>query len=79
MNIQQSFCFFNLIIKNVKRFNPLNNFDVSPETLGYIKGFISINFTNILLAFVPLDNEIITYSHKTKKNFKINFDKISNI
>ena len=81
MNIQQSFCFFKFINKNTKKFNPLNNFDVSPEILGYIKGFISIDFSNKFLSFIPLNNEIIkNYSNKEKrKKFNIRFDKISNI
>ena len=81
MNIQQSFCFFKFINKNTKKFNPLNNFDISPEILGYIKGFISIDFSNKFLSFIPLNNEIIkNYSNKEKrKKFNIRFDKISNI
>ena len=81
MNIQQSFCFFKFINKNTKKFNPLNNFDISPEILGYIKGFISIDFSNKFLSFIPIDNEIIkNYSNKEKrKKFNIRFDKISNI
>ncbi len=81
MNIQQSFCFFKFINKNTKKFNPLNNFDISPEILGYIKGFISIDFSNKFLSFIPINNEIIkNYSNKEKrKKFNIRFDKISNI
>ena len=81
MNIQQSFCFFIFINKNTKKFNPLNNFDISPEILGYIKGFISIDFSNKFLSFIPINNEIIkNYSNKEKrKKFNIRFDKISNI
>ena len=81
MNIIQSFCFFKFINKNTKKFNPLNNFDISPEILGYIKGFISIDFSNKFLSFIPINNEIIkNYSNKEKrKKFNIRFDKISNI
>ena len=80
MNIQDSFCYFKFINKNVRKFNPLNNFDITPDHLGYIKGFINIDFSNKLLSFIPLQNEIHSYRYEKKeKNFTIQFGKINNI
>ena len=80
MNIQDCFCYFKFINKNMRKFNPLNNFDITPDHLGYIKGFISIDFSNKLLSFIPLQNEIHSYRYEKKeKNFTIQFGKINNI
>ena len=80
MNIQDCFCYFKFINKNMRKFNPLNNFDITPDHLGYIKGFITIDFSNKLLSFIPLHNEIHSYRYEKKeKNFTIQFGKINNI
>ena len=80
MNIQDCFCYFKFINKNMRKFNPLNNFDITPDHLGYIKGFITIDFSNKLLSFIPLQNEIHSYRYEKKeKNFTIQFGKINNI
>ena len=80
MNIQDCFCYFKFINKNMRKFNPLNNFDITPDHLGYIKGFISIDFSNKLLSFIPLQNEIHSYRYEKKeKNLTIQFGKINNI
>ena len=80
MNIQDCFCYFKFINKNMRKFNPLNNFDITPDHLGYIKGFISIDFSNKLLSFIPLQKEIHSYRYEKKeKNFTIQFGKINNI
>ena len=76
--INQSFCYFKLINKNDKKFNPLYNFDISPEVLGYYKGFIYIDFTCNLLLFTPLPNDN-NLNNKVNESLKINLRKISNI
>ena len=55
-NITESFCYFKIWKKNnndIKKFNPLKHYLLSPEDFGYLKGFISINFTNNFLEFIP--------------------------
>ena len=78
--IQQTFCYFKFISKNSIKFNPLKNFDISPESLGYYKGFISVDFTKKCLSFITMDNDIhnlIINQHY--KSLQIQLDKISNI
>ena len=50
-----SFCYFKILSKNEHRFNPLssNCNSSSPESLGYFKGFISINFNKNYLLLQP--------------------------
>ena len=76
--IHQSFCYFKFINKKDKKFNPLINFDISPEILGYYKGFIYIDFTCNLLLFTPLPNDN-NLNNKVNESLKINLRKISNI
>ena len=76
--IHQSFCYFKFINKKDKKFNPLINFDISPEILGYYKGFIYIDFTCNLLLFTPLPNDN-NLNNKVNESLTINLRKISNI
>ncbi len=76
--IHQSFCYFKLINKKDIKFNPLINFDISPEILGYYKGFIYIDFTCNLLLFTPLPNDN-NLNNKVNESLTINLRKISNI
>ncbi len=77
--IHQSFCYFKFINKKDKKFNPLSNFDISPEILGYYKGFIYIDFTSNLLLFTPLPNDINLNNIINDESIKINLRQISNI
>ena len=76
--IHQSFCYFKLINKKDIKFTPLINFDISPEILGYYKGFIYIDFTCNLLLFTPLPNDN-NLNNKVNESLTINLRKISNI
>ena len=76
--IHQSFCYFKLINKKNIKFNPLINFDILPEILGYYKGLIYIDFTCNLLLFTPLPNDN-NLNNKVNESLTINLRKISNI
>ena len=74
-NITESFCYFKIWNKNnndIKKFNPLKHYLLSPEDFGYLKGFISINFTNNFLEFVP--HQIQNNSNKNILKNKLNLD-----
>ena len=49
----ESFCYFKRITKNTEKFNPLVDSDGTPESLGYIKGFISVDFKSGVLRIEP--------------------------
>ena len=75
----ESFCYFKIINKYERRFNPLNVTDKTPEFIGYNIGLISIDFTNklLLLTDSKIDEKNI-FNHKNK-NLKIDFKQLSNI
>ena len=75
-NITESFCYFKIWKKNnndIKKFNPLKHYLLTPEDLGYLKGFISINFTNNFLEFVPhqIQNDLNKNIFKNKLSLDI--------
>jgi hypothetical protein len=75
-NITESFCYFKIWNKNnndIKKFNPLKHYLLSPEDFGYLKGFISINFTNNFLQFIPhqIQNNLNKNIFKNKLNLDI--------
>ena len=74
-NITESFCYFKIWKKNnndIKKFNPLKHYLLSPEDFGYLKGFISINFTNNFLQFIP--HQIQNNLNKNILKNKLNLD-----
>ena len=75
----ESFCYYKIINKYERRFNPLNITDKTPEFIGYNIGIISIDFTNKLLLFTDSKNDEKSFFNYKNKNLKIDFKQLSNI
>ena len=75
----ETFCYFRLIKIGEVIFDPLNHYDISPEKLGYLQGFISINFENNLLVFKPKINQNEINMKIIEEELKIDLKKINNV
>ena len=83
----ESFCYFKILFKNEHRFNPLlsNCNSSSPETLGYFKGFISLDFENETVnLYSKLKKQPNSNNLSSRKNYnlyqlKIKINKINSI
>ena len=65
--VMESFCYFKILEKDSPKFNPLESCAISPESLGYSEGYISIDV--ILGQFRIIPKNIIS------KNIKFNDNK----
>ena len=54
----ESFCYFKRISKNAEKFNPLTDVDMTPESMEYSKGFISVDFKSGVLKIKAKTQEI---------------------
>ena len=81
MKLNETFCYFKLIKDKDNIFNPLKHYQIPPDKLGYLQGYISINFENYLLEIKPKINEgeINIKMQILEDSFKINLKKINDI
>ena len=81
MKINETFCFFKIIKDKDNNYNPLKHYQISPDKLGYLQGYISINFENNLLEIKPKINEgeINIKMQILEDSLKINLKKINDI
>ena len=49
----ESFCYYKIIDKNINKFNPLNDYLVNPEHLGYYECYISIDVVSGCIKISP--------------------------
>ena len=75
----ESFCYYKIMNKYERRFNPLNVTDKTPEFIGYNIGLISIDFTNKLLLLTDSKNDEKNFFNYKNKTLKIEFKQLSNI
>lgn len=83
----ESFCYFKILFKHEHRFNPLLSHCISssPETLGYFKGFISLDFENQTvnlyskLKTQPNSNNLSSHENYNLYLLKIQINKINSI
>ena len=81
LKLNETFCFFKLIKEKDNIYNPLKHYQISPDKLGYLQGYISINFENNLLEIKPKINEgdINIKMQILEDSLKINLKKINDI
>ncbi len=79
--LNESFCYFKLIKKNQKVFDPLKYYENSPQNFGYLQGFLFINFEKNLLELKPKinENEINVKNHFLEESLKIDIKRINNV
>ena len=79
--LNESFCYFKLIKKNQKVFDPLKYYENSPQNFGYLQGFLFINFEKNLLELKPKinENEFNVKNHFLEESLKIDIKRINNV
>ena len=79
--LNESFCYFKLIKKNQKVFDPLKYYENSPQNFGYLQGFLFINFEKNLLELKSKinENEINVKNHFLEESLKIDIKRINNV
>ena len=81
-NQKETFCYFKIFendFKNNKKFNPLENCSINPESLGYSEGYISIDINENMIKINPKNinrissnTNIIENEQLSKNNSKMN-------
>ena len=64
--VMESFCYFKILDKDSPKFNPLDSYNINPESLGYSEGYISIDV--ILGHFRIIPKNFISKNFKSINN-----------